>query len=163
MPSGTTKQPPQPATCYPLGGSLFASVKTWRGAVKIHIRHYAVPTRTKGGRVVPTQRGVTLDLKKFQKLLRVQKKLKEDFHQQVSSLSPTEEKQEEKHPKNHTECPPSDYYCSTPSTTATASTQSEKYPQQLQRPLYSTCPAYCPATTVNPLPVTPRSGYEVDN
>ena len=74
-------------TLYPLGGSLYASVKTWRRSVKIHIRHHTAPTNTKGGRVVPTQRGVTLDLKAFQRLLKVKNKLCQEYNQQESNLS----------------------------------------------------------------------------
>ena len=75
-------------TLYPLGRNIYASVKTWRRSVKIHIRHYAVPTNTKGGRVVPTQRGVALDLKEFQRLLEAKSKLCEEYTQLDSALPP---------------------------------------------------------------------------
>ena len=76
-------------TLYPLGRNIYASVKTWRHSVKIHICHYAVPTNTKGGRVVPTQRGVVLDLKEFQCLLKAKSKLCQEYTQLESALPPT--------------------------------------------------------------------------
>ena len=81
----------QPTMLYPLGRDIFACVKTRGGEVKIHIRHYADPTNTKGGRVVPTQKGVALELKEFfffffVRLSKVQKNLAEDYNQQMSSL-----------------------------------------------------------------------------
>ena len=67
---------------YSLGRDIFACVKTRGGEVKIHIRHYADPTNTKGGRVVPTQKGVALELKEFfVRLSKVQKNLAEDYNQ----------------------------------------------------------------------------------
>ena len=77
---------PRPATLYPLGKNIFASVRTRKGEVKIHIRHYAVATNVKGGRVVPTQKGVSLDLKEFLRLLKIQKTLSKDYNQQMSAL-----------------------------------------------------------------------------
>lgn len=71
---------------YPLGRDIFACVKTRGGEVKIHIRHYADPSNTKGGHVVPTQKGVALELKEFLRLLKIQKNLAEDYNQQMSSL-----------------------------------------------------------------------------
>ena len=64
---------------YPLGEDVFALVKKGKkNSIKIHIRHYV----NQGGRgVVPTQRGVSMTLKGFQQLLKVQKKLKNDYHQ----------------------------------------------------------------------------------
>ena len=56
--------------------------------MKIHICHYAVPTNTKGGRVVPTQRGVVLDLKEFQCLLKAKSKLCQEYTQ-LESVSYT--------------------------------------------------------------------------
>lgn len=83
--SETAPENPSPVL-YPLGRNIFASIKTWRKTVKVHIRHYATPTNTKGGRLVPTQRGVALDLKEFERLVKVKKKLREDYKQQLSSL-----------------------------------------------------------------------------
>ena len=67
------------ATLYPLGRNIYASVKTWRRSVKIHIRHYVAPTNTQGGRVIATRRGVALDLKEFQRLCKVKNKLSRMF------------------------------------------------------------------------------------
>lgn len=80
----------QASTLYPLGGNIFATVKTWRHSVKIHIRHYTAPTNTKGGRVIPTQRGVALDLKAFERMIKARKRLKMDFNTQVFALSASE-------------------------------------------------------------------------
>lgn len=77
----------QQSTMYPLGRNLFAYTKARKGAVKIHIRIHAVPSNVKGGRVVPTQRGVALDLKEFKRLIHIQKKLKKDCHQQMAVRS----------------------------------------------------------------------------
>ena len=81
---------------YPLGGSLFAYVKTRKGVVNIHLRHFAAPVHTKGGRLIATQKGVTMDAKALQRLINVQKKLKSDFQQQTeavkSSSSPNQPK-----------------------------------------------------------------------
>jgi hypothetical protein len=71
-------------TFYPLGRNIFASVKTWRGKVKIHVRHYA---DTKEGAVVPTQRGVIMDLQQFQTLLKAQKNICMAYHQQLDSAN----------------------------------------------------------------------------
>lgn len=72
---------------FPLGENLYASVKTRRGSVKIHGRHYAVPTSTKGGKVKPTQKGVAMSLKQCERLFRVKRKLFELYHEQASSLA----------------------------------------------------------------------------
>ena len=66
---------------------MFASVSTRKQQAQIVIRHYKKPTETKGGRVVPTQKCVSLDLKSFQRLVYIQKKLVEDYHQQTTSLA----------------------------------------------------------------------------
>ena len=64
----------------------YAYVKTLACCVKIHIRHYRQPTKTKGGRLVPSQRGIVLDLKEFLRLVKVQKHLATDYNQHMSSL-----------------------------------------------------------------------------
>jgi hypothetical protein len=81
-------------TLYPLGKNVFATVRNWRGIVKIHVRNYAYVTRTdvKGGRRgqhVATQKGVAMDLRQFQALLRVKEKLMEDFQQHTGKLNQT--------------------------------------------------------------------------
>ena len=77
-----------PQKLYPLGknNNIFASAKTRKGEVKIHICHYAVATNIKGGRVVPTKKGVSLGLKEFLRLLKIQKNLAKDYNQRMSSL-----------------------------------------------------------------------------
>ena len=76
--------------------------------MKIHIHRYAASTNTKGGRSVPTQRGLTLDMKEFRRMIKVEKRLFADDQQQLSSL-PTvpsltdcEAKQGEKEATRHT-------------------------------------------------------------
>ena len=72
---------------FPLGENLYAYVKKRRGSVKIYVRHYAVPTSTKGGKVKPTQKGVAMSLKQCERLFRVKRKLFELYHEQASSLA----------------------------------------------------------------------------
>ena len=67
---------------FPLGENVYAYVKTWKGCAKIHIRHFAQPTNTKGGSVVATVKGVKMDLKMFNRLCKMKKKLAEEFRNQ---------------------------------------------------------------------------------
>ena len=87
---------------------MFASVSIRKQKVHIVIRHYTTPTKTKGGRVVPTQKFISLDLKSFQRLVLIQKKLTEDYHLQTAGLvvsarpksgSPDQQRPEEKEKK----------------------------------------------------------------
>ena len=71
---------------HPLGRNIFATVKTWRRAVKIYAHHYKRPTNTKGGRAVPTQKGVSLKLREFEKRVKLKNKLVANFNQQASAL-----------------------------------------------------------------------------
>ena len=71
---------------YPLGEDLYAYVKTRKGCVKIHVRHFAEPKDTKGGKVMPTVKGVTMDLKKMNRLFKVKKHITEEFKTQQSVL-----------------------------------------------------------------------------
>ncbi|PVD33432.1 hypothetical protein C0Q70_04688 [Pomacea canaliculata] len=74
------------STMYPLGKDVFASVRTWKGIVKIHVRHYTAPINGKEGRRLPTQKGVAMDAQQFQNLLRVHKKLTTDYRRQTENL-----------------------------------------------------------------------------
>jgi hypothetical protein len=47
---------------YPLGRNVFASVTTWRGQTKIHIRNYVNKIDRKRACLVPKQKGVTMDV-----------------------------------------------------------------------------------------------------
>lgn len=77
------------STMYPLGKDVFASVRTWKGIVKIHVRHYTAPINGKEGRRLPTQKGVAMDSQQFQNLLRVHKKLATDYRRQTENLPDT--------------------------------------------------------------------------
>ena len=79
-------KPRRPTILYPLGKNTFASIKTHKVEAKIQIRHYVMATNIKGGRDVPTQKRVSLGLKEFQRLLKIQKNLAQDYNQQMSSL-----------------------------------------------------------------------------
>lgn len=83
-----TLQTAKQSTVFPLGQNIFATVKTWRGQVKIRIGHYTKPTNTKGGRLIPTQRKVSLDLTAFQRLMKARSKLIFEHRQQQAALSP---------------------------------------------------------------------------
>lgn len=154
-----------PQTLYPLGKNIFASVRTRKGEVKIHIRHYAVATNIKGGRAVPTQKGVSLGLKEFLRLLKIQKNLAKDYNQRMSSLFVLH--QEETDAKSKTvrkrggrrrsRISPRPKPSATMDNTTVYAT--DNYLQQIRQPppTYSSAtvnslPVYCPATTTN-LPV----------
>ena len=72
---------------YPIGLNVFAYVKKRNSDVKIHIRHFATSTKTKGGRVLPTQKGVTIDFKSLNRLFKIKKHLKQEFNERVKELS----------------------------------------------------------------------------
>ena len=69
-----------------LGGMLFASVRTWRGAVKVHIRQYSAPTNAKQTRPIPTPRGVALTLDEFERLMSFREKIYQEYYQQFQNL-----------------------------------------------------------------------------
>ena len=64
---------------FPLGESVYAYVKTRNGDTKIHIRHFVQATNTKGGSVVPSVRGVKMDLKSFIRLCKMKKNIKTEY------------------------------------------------------------------------------------
>ena len=64
---------------FPLGGSVYAYVNTRSGDTKIHIRHFVSPSVTKGGSVVPSVRGVKMDLQSFMRLCRMKKNIKTEY------------------------------------------------------------------------------------
>ena len=57
----------------------------------VHIRHFAFKTDVKGGCVFPTQKGVALGLKEFQRLFKLQKQLAQEYDRQMSLLFVGEE------------------------------------------------------------------------
>ena len=168
-------KPRRPTTLYPLGKNIFASVKTRKGEVKIQIRHYAVATNIKGGRAVPTQKGVSLGLKEFQRLLKIQKNLAQDYNQQMSSLFILQETvtdpwpqrgrrkrtDTESHTVNRRGRKKNCSSCRSPIVDPTATVDpatlcvTGNYLQQIRQP----SPAFCPATTSN-LPVQRYSGND---
>ena len=68
---------------FPLGENVYAYVTTRKGCAKIHIRHFASPTNTKGGAVVPTTKGVKIDLKMFNRLCKAKKLITEAYNKQL--------------------------------------------------------------------------------
>ena len=74
---------------YPLGQNLFATVKTWGGRVKVHVRPYEV--KTKGGPLVGKRggRGIALDLGQFQRLVKMKKHLVAEFVAQEKRRMPS--------------------------------------------------------------------------
>ena len=160
-----------PQTLYPLGRNIFASVRTRKGEVKIHIRHYAVATSIKGGRAVPTQKGVSLGLKEFLRLFKIQKNLSKDYNQQMSSLFVLQEEETAAKPK--TVRRRGGRRCSRnlplpkPSVTMDNTTvyAADNYLQQVRQPsptytsaTISSLPVYYPGTTSNPPVYCPVSG-----
>ena len=69
----------------PLGDQVFAYVQTRGGATKIHIRHFVQPSRTKGGALEATVKGVKMDLKMFNRLCKAKKQLTETFKLQADT------------------------------------------------------------------------------
>ena len=71
---------------YPLGNSLFAYVNTRAGKTLINIRHFKTKLvkskkHPKGiKKVVPSSRGITLDIGTFHRLLMISKNLCIDYH-----------------------------------------------------------------------------------
>ena len=89
---------------FPLGENVYAYVRTRKGRTHIHIRHFVLPTDTKGGRgVVATVKGVKMDLKMLNRLCKVKKTISDEFKTQVNTL--TKEKKNRK--KRKPSSPPS--------------------------------------------------------
>lgn len=78
----------QPMTnMYPLGRNIFATVRAWRGAVRVHVRDYIRPTATKGGKLIPSRKGIALTLIELERLVYVKNYLKRDFENLEQSSS----------------------------------------------------------------------------
>ena len=70
---------------FPLGENVYAYVQTRKGCTHIHIRHFVMPTDTKGGRgVVASVKGVKMDLKMLNRLCKVKKNISDEFKIQES-------------------------------------------------------------------------------
>ena len=80
---------------FPLGENVYAYVQTRKGCTHIHIRHFVMPTDTKGGRggVVASVKGVKMDLKMLNRLCKVKKNISDEFKIQVNTR---EEKKKKK-------------------------------------------------------------------
>ena len=71
---------------FPLGENVYAYVRTRKGCTHIHIRHFVMPTDTKGGRgVVASVKGVKMDLKMLNRLCKVKKNISDEFKIQVNT------------------------------------------------------------------------------
>ena len=72
---------------FPLGENVYAYVQTRKGCTHIHIRHFVMPTDTKGGRggVVASVKGVKMDLKMLNRLCKVKKNISDEFKIQVNT------------------------------------------------------------------------------
>ena len=70
---------------YHLGGSVFASVKTWGGRVRIHVTSYDTSVNIKTRKA--NKKCVTLDQAEFQKLIKIQKRILIDFYVQSKDLA----------------------------------------------------------------------------
>ena len=82
---------------FPLGENVYAYVQTRKGCTHIHIRHFVMPTDTKGGRggVVASVKGVKMDLKMLNRLCKVKKNISDEFKIQVNTR---EEKKKKRKP-----------------------------------------------------------------
>ena len=84
------------ATLYPLGGDVFCTVRKKRGNVSIHIAEYGL---TKKGRVESQIKNVSMDLKMYKRLVKIQKHLTEDFETVVRAPEAEEHKKQTKEKK----------------------------------------------------------------
>ena len=76
--------PKEKSNMYPLGGNLYASVKTYRRKGRIHIGHYAATT--KEGRIRSTNRAVSLHGDEFARLIKVSRRLLTDYQKNQADL-----------------------------------------------------------------------------
>ena len=76
---------------FPLGGNLFASVQKRNGEVKIHIKRYCYVPNVKGGKVVPSRNGVSLDLSEFLRMTKIKQRLVTEFYK----VNPSEKEEDE--------------------------------------------------------------------
>ena len=92
---------------FPLGENVYAYVQTRKGCTHIHIRHFVMPTDTKGGRggVVASVKGVKMDLKMLNRLCKVKKNISDEFKIQ-ESLKMKKKKNKNKKRKPSSSSPP---------------------------------------------------------
>ena len=83
---------------------IYAYVKTTRkGCAKIHIRHF---TNTKGGAVVPTTKGVKMDLKMFNRLCKAKKLITEAYNKQLVTKAKKRQRVSDFSSTEYCECTP---------------------------------------------------------
>ena len=87
---------------FPLGENVYAYVQTRKGCTHIHIRHFVMPTDTKGGRggVVASVKGVKMDLKMLNRLCKVKKNISDEFKIQVNTREEKKKKKKRKPPSS---------------------------------------------------------------
>ena len=93
---------------FPLGENVYAYVQTRKGCTHIHIRHFVMPTDTKGGRggVVASVKGVKMDLKMLNRLCKVKKNISDEFKIQESLKMKKKKKNKNKKRKPSSSSPP---------------------------------------------------------
>ena len=93
---------------FPLGENVYAYVQTRKGCTHIHIRHFVMPTDTKGGRggVVASVKGVKMDLKMLNRLCKVKKNISDEFKIQ-ESLKMKKKKKNKNKKRKPSSSPPS--------------------------------------------------------
>ena len=147
----TVKTAEEEKRFYPLGENIFASVKTWRGSVKVYLRAYK--TNTKGGRLVPKAGGLSLNLGQFRRLVKAKKHLVTELLAQQQQKTATVLPAESLSVKNPVPTP-------SPFPTATRSTTASSASSTLLVPTLSTPPQPRPCAPVLP---TPPTLWEADN
>ena len=87
---------------FPLGENVYAYVQTRKGCTHIHIRHFVMPTDTKGGRggVVASVKGVKMDLKMLNRLCKVKKNISDEFKIQVNTYREEKKKKKKRKPSS---------------------------------------------------------------
>ena len=93
---------------FPLGENVYAYVRTRKGCTHIHIRHFVMPTDTKGGRgVVASVKGVKMDLKMLNRLCKVKKNISDEFKIQESLKMKKKKNKNKKRKPSSSSSPPS--------------------------------------------------------
>ena len=111
---------------FPLGENVYAYVRTRKGRTHIHIRHFVMPTDTKGGRcgVVASVKGVKMDLKMLNRLCKVKKNISDEFKIQVNTRVEKNKKNKKKN-NNNKKTKPSSSSSSSPSSSSSSSPQQQ--------------------------------------
>lgn len=80
-----TKQPKKSTVIYPLGGCVYASVKTRGGNVKLHLVKYRFPSNTKGGRLTKSS-SFAMNMNQFQQLSLIRNTLETALAEHTEAL-----------------------------------------------------------------------------